>query len=75
MSISRACHVRCDRCGYSTIVESTDLSLPKVWLPIADYGDLCPDCATKFREFATKFFGCRVPEKWDSVIDHLTYTP
>ena len=40
--------------GYTTWDKFEDL--PKEWLYETEFGYLCPDCATEFRQMLTKFF-------------------
>ena len=56
--------ITCDRCGTEVELGLGGTYLPH-WLKLAEYGDLCPTCAKKFREFATEFFDDTCPKRWD----------
>lgn len=68
MSIRGAQIHICDKCGKTHACYlnfGTYETLPKEWLYIDSFHELCPECALEFRSFATGFFGDNVPKEWD----------
>ncbi len=56
--------VKCDRCGAETDIPLTAYDTPDGWLTVQGCGDLCPDCAHKFKSFVMDFFDGNVPDEW-----------
>lgn len=57
MSVREVQIIKCDRCGIEQEIGIISYPLPKKWLSVQGCGDLCPECAHRFKAFMMDFCG------------------
>ena len=64
MSVREVKLVKCDSCGTEIVIDLIADDAANKWLHVEGCGDLCENCAHRFKSFVMDLFDGNVPPEW-----------